>query len=751
DLGNTRGIVVESEDNLIGGTIAAARNVISGNDSDGITIMGSAIPDNPVQGNFIGTDRFGTGALGNQGDGIRILLNDNSSVTIGGAILGARNLSSSNAGNGISITGGSAAVKGNFIGADSAGVALGNARSGIEIISGSHVIGGAISGEGNIITSNGGMAPGFSSAGVRVLSSGNTILSNSIFSNSGLGIDLVGSQGVTPNDPCDTDSGPNRLQNFPELISVTTNPATGTTSIQGSLNSAPGTTFTIQFFSNLSCDSSGNGEGETFIGSTTVTATGSCKTFFNATLSNLIPIGSFITATATDALGNTSEFSRCILVTCLTGCAPSAPLFAVAGTPISFTGAVSFNCPSSPAFDWSFGDGSPNSNLQNPSHTYTAPGVYTWSLTVSIGNSPVCTRTGTISVTSAGPVIDGFSPAGGMAGTQVIISGQGFTGASAVGFNGATASFTVISSSQIAATVPVGATTGPISVQTPAGTAVSANDFVVSRVSITVNSAADSNIRDNQLTLREAILIANGALAKASLTPAEQALVIGAPSGPSLDTIGFSIGSGAQSIDVGSGSLGPLPIITGPVIIDATTQPGFAGSPLIELNGSSAGPSAVGLRISAGRSTVRGLVINRFARDAIILETGGANLVEGNFIGTSLNGSADQGNGGHGVSILNSNNNVIGGLTAPARNVISGNGLRGVSIIGSRNRVQGNYIGTAASALSPSPLLFPATGRQSATILTSSPLPLLLPVVAQETVRSTSSSKPTSEPLDQAH
>jgi hypothetical protein len=198
------------------------------------------------------------------------------------------------------------------------------------------------------------------------------------------------------------------------------------------------------------------------------------------------------------------------------------------------------------------------------------------------------------------------------------------------------------------------------------------------------------------LTLREALLVANGTLAKNTLTAAEQALVIGIPNGPSLDQIRFSIGTGAQSIAVGGTGLGGLPAIIGPVVIDGTTQPGYAGSPIIELNGTSAGAGVSGLQILAGRSTVRGLVINRSGGDGILLQYAGSNLIEGNFIGTSLGGNVDQGNGRHGVNILNSSDNLIGGTSAAARNVISGNGGRGVSINGDRNRVQGNFIGTGS-------------------------------------------------------
>ena len=93
---------------------------------------------------------------------------------------------------------------------------------------------------------------------------------------------------------------------------------------------------------------------------------------------------------------------------------------------------------------------------------------------------------------------------------------------------------------------------------------------------------------------------------------------------------------------------------------------GFAGTPIIELDGASAGTTANGLTITAGSSTVRGLVINRFGGDGISITGSGAsnNAVLGNFIGTNAAGTAALGNG-TGVVIDNgASNNTIGGTGA---------------------------------------------------------------------------------------
>ncbi len=162
------------------------------------------------------------------------------------------------------------------------------------------------------------------------------------------------------------------------------------------------------------------------------------------------------------------------------------------------------------------------------------------------------------------------------------------------------------------------------------------------------------------------------------------------------DTINFSIGGvGVPTISPGSA----LPTITDPVVIDGTTE----GTGMVELDGSGAGVGVDGLNITAGSSTVKGLVINSFGGDGIEMSSSGGNTIEGNYIGTDVNGTADLGNSSRGVYISDAPSNTIGGTTAGAGNVISGNDSGGVVIVGSGatgNVVQGNYIGTQADGAS---------------------------------------------------
>jgi autotransporter-associated beta strand protein len=181
--------------------------------------------------------------------------------------------------------------------------------------------------------------------------------------------------------------------------------------------------------------------------------------------------------------------------------------------------------------------------------------------------------------------------------------------------------------------------------------------------------------------------------------------ILNANAGSGGDTIAFNIGGGgARTINL----LTALPTLTSPVTIDGTTQPGFASSPLIELDGSNVFTGS-GLTIMAGNSTVKGLVISNFdtlplmgvGPAAIVLENNGNNLIADNYIGTDITGENSKPNSVGVVILSTSNNNTLGGTTATARNLISGNRGDGVDIQSSDNQVQGNYIGTDVTGTTP--------------------------------------------------
>jgi len=204
---------------------------------------------------------------------------------------------------------------------------------------------------------------------------------------------------------------------------------------------------------------------------------------------------------------------------------------------------------------------------------------------------------------------------------------------------------------------------------------------------ITVTTTAD----DGPGSLRQAILDANAT-----------------PTIP--DTIRFNIpgtgvppAPGVRTIR----PLSPLPLVVGPTSIDAKTQPGSALRPMVELDGSAAGPMADGI-VFGDRSysnLVRGLVINRFSRHGIVVDTGAElTQIESNYIGTDATGQIDLGNGSSGVVALGKA--FVGGMrTADADpgNVISGNEFAGVwvNLPGWHVDVYGNRIGTDTGLARP--------------------------------------------------
>jgi parallel beta-helix repeat protein len=362
----------DAHTNTIGGAGAGEGNLISGNHV-GLTL--TTTHDNTVQGNRIGTNADGTAAVPNAASGI--FLDSVAGGTIGGAVAGQGNLVSGNGECGISVwlTGLSGAlIAGNRIGTNAEGTAAvgntltgiclrgaatsgntisgnilsGNGRHGLEILGGPHdntivsnKIGTNVTGTGPLGNIQAGVTlsnPGANVIGALTPALGNTIAfngtsgvayfegtapnffgANRIHSNGWLGIGLTGDT-PTANDPVDSDSGPNDLLNFPVLTSAVG--STAGTTVEGTLNSLPAETFTIQVFSSGACDPSGNGEGEVFLGSTTVVTSspGGVGTFSLSLPTNLT--GQVITATASTSLPmaeETSEFSACRQV------APSVP------------------------------------------------------------------------------------------------------------------------------------------------------------------------------------------------------------------------------------------------------------------------------------------------------------------------------------------------------------------------------------------------------------------------------------------
>jgi len=274
-------------------------NVIAGYASIGLLLNSSS---NLVAGNYFGTDVTGTYRVGTLGRGI-VTQGGYTGNMIGGTNVADRNLIS--AVDGLEVRG-DAVVQGNLIGTKADGITpLGNLRDGV-IINGSGVlVGGVNPGEGNVIAYSG------SNGVVVVAGSSNSILGNSIYGNTLLGIDL-GGDGITANDLLDLDSGINDLQNTPVLSSARN--VGSATLIHGTLNSFSNATYRIELFSNPVCHLSGRGEGRVFVTSALATTDSSGNASFSVTHPQPISVGQFLTATATDTGGSSSEFSQCVPV-----------------------------------------------------------------------------------------------------------------------------------------------------------------------------------------------------------------------------------------------------------------------------------------------------------------------------------------------------------------------------------------------------------------------------------------------------
>jgi hypothetical protein len=293
--------------NKIGSPYTYMRNVISGNQANGLEFDGAN--ENLVQGNLIGADGpDADGALPNGGDGLLIK---------GGAsrnIIGDTdphnpdysgyfsNAIANNRGAGLRVESGG----GNVL-----------AQNAVYNNSGAGVL--IESGEGNSLTANN--IYNNSGAGVLVNapvgagSNSTLITGDSFYKNGGLPIDLAPA-GATANDQGDADTGANGLQNFPLLSNVKTAPS-GLTTFTGTLNSTPNTRFNLEFFLSGPCDQSRHQEEDSYLISYSVT-TGSDGNasfrFSSYDIHRRAQPGIFITATATDPSGNTSEFSPCALV-----------------------------------------------------------------------------------------------------------------------------------------------------------------------------------------------------------------------------------------------------------------------------------------------------------------------------------------------------------------------------------------------------------------------------------------------------
>jgi parallel beta-helix repeat protein len=403
------GILVGDADGTIisGNTIACSSSGLLVTNGDGIIITN----------NNIGTDPAGLtpaiGGIGNSGDGIvatnvtniditdNFLRNNENGINLTGVtcpvscqvsdnIIGSLIGSSGNRANGIVITGSDGIVLGNNTIRDNGdGFVLPAGENGV-LISGST----GITFQGGIITGNNqdGIAITGASTMIFIDSATDPVL---IFDNGGLGIDLD-NNGVS--DTPATNGG----QSFPTM----TSPAYTDGATLGGL-----TTYdeagTAHFYSSSACDPSGFGEGETYLDTVGIGAAGA--TFYS--ISPSAPAGSFITVITVDAAGNTSEFSQCALVVGLVANFTPIPATQAVGSSVFFDNLSTTGAGIS--YTWDFGDGSPISNVFEPSHIYSAAAVYTVELCVAApGGLEVCTTQNVTIIAVPTPTPTSLAPTG---------------------------------------------------------------------------------------------------------------------------------------------------------------------------------------------------------------------------------------------------------------------------------------------------------------------------------------------------
>lgn len=305
-----------AHDVIIGGSDDAARNIIGDATGDGIEVDGGGSGqlllgsnNDQIVGNLIGLGWSINGGAytlrGNTARGVHMFGHDN---TISANVIG------DNGGDGVGLDGDGAVgnvVDSNLVGITDFGADVGNGAAGVRVLNDGH---------DNTIRLN--TIQNNTQAGVRVVTGvHNKIRRNSIDANGGIGIDLAGA-GVTDND----DDGAiqpagyaNRGQNFPVLVS-TRGSGSHAGSVSGRLTTTAGD-YTVDLYASPACDGSGNGQGAAWLGSATVTVPAppagdqSTEPFAIAFSVPAVQIadGSAITATATDASGDTSEFSGCTI------------------------------------------------------------------------------------------------------------------------------------------------------------------------------------------------------------------------------------------------------------------------------------------------------------------------------------------------------------------------------------------------------------------------------------------------------
>ena len=685
-LGNATTVFPISGDTYVGLYVTGQNlnlgNVLSGNNSSGLAFtdafrgQGVPVANNICQANLIGTDATGSFAIPNAGGGINAVSRFGDSTTIGGIDVNQRNIISGNSGNGIDIInlGGTVGITNNAIGVVRGGGPLGNMRNGV-LVQGFGTTVGAD--KGNIIANNG-------LAGVQVLGSqqpsfANPIRGNAIYDNSGLGIDLSmantdAGDGVTPNDCFDPDQGANELQNYPVLFAPTTS-GNGRV-VTGYIRTEPSANITLDFYASSDADPSGYGEGKDYIGTTQIrtNANGFAGIDFRT---DPVPVNDpFITATATDDLGNTSEFS------CVAGQCVPAGIKDVAQAEIVLN---TDNCAQPIVVNTTGDEDDADLTDQECDTDVNTPGIQ-------------CSLRAAIEQAEAN------------AGADVItfdIPGSGpFTIVPQTPYPTIQQPITIDASTQQGYSgTPLVTIDGHLIAPHNYGLALKGGSSLVRGLAIVnfyeeLGFGGGSTSNDNRAQANWLGMDASGQLGDPNL----QKYGIALTNATQRNLIG-----GAHDVDgnviSGLGSAG-ISIIRGSN--NNVIQGNYVGT---DPSGTLGGPNNIGIDIQDSNNNVIGSsdpaklnVISGNTTDGVLIElTSEQNKLVGNYIGVDKTGLHSLPNA-KGVHIISSaTQNVVGGTTQAERNVISGNDVDqnscGVLIgpdAGATNQVQGNIVGYSA-------------------------------------------------------
>jgi hypothetical protein len=712
---------------LIGGPTASARNVISGgsNTSGGISrggiglagTFGGAVSETVIQGNYIGVDAKGDRAFAGQGGQTSNGITGNSDNTriVGNVISGWSY--------GISLQQGiGTIIQGNLIGTDATGTqpipnGIGGVSRGVgvSVFFSYALIGGTTPGAGNIIAFNDG-------PGVWVFDgAANSIEGNSIYGNTGLGI-LLGSDTngnplslPTPNDFLGH-TGANNYQDFPILNSATS--SSTSTVISGTFSEAAeqGATLTLDFYASPSPDPTGYGQGQTYVGHVTVTtdangylesspdgsavitSPGTADASFTATFTTVVPKGNFISATATDAAGNTSEFSKDLVV----------GSFLVTNTSDSGPGSLreAIVDANTLAYGTAANPDQIQFNIPTTDDGYTAP------TSVAITNVSLSNNVATLTTSAQVPVA---------LGQTIVVAGLAnsiFDGNFQVSAVTPTSFSCTLVHANVASTPDLGTASNPprfaikpTSVLPPIKTPVIIDGF--SQPGSSANSmpnqglgAGDNAVRLITLDLtqlsgglhylgsfptgQEASAALNAAVAAAP----EAALVI-AGGNSTISGLVIQNLNNSYWATIASCGCGPL-VGVGTGIHLLSSGNALAGNYITNTATAVVVDNVANNTIGGTTTAARNVLVNN---GSVLIQGTGAtgNLVQGNYLGTD----GIQVLGG-GFLIEDASNNVVGGTATGAGNVIASVG-KGIEIIGepgsiaSGNLVQGNYIGLNAA------------------------------------------------------